>query len=417
MSRLKRIGLHYIPDTHHYTNSDLDAWLPKMTALEASWLVLSTPKDRAIPEEFIKRLCASQIEPVLQFSYLPDQMPDLEDIRVLLEVYAKWGVRYVSFFNKPNLRSFWEASNWTKADLVERFLDTFLPVAELSLDYGLIPIFPPLEPGGDYWDTVFLKASLLGIKRRGHAQLLSTIVIGAIARTNGHDLNWGLGGPERWPDTAPYSVSKQGEDHLGFRIFEWYQAIIQSCLIKPRPIFLFEVASSPVDEKENKTSTKNNKAIAQLLEGETLPNLAPVPPEVIGAGFWLLADSFNGKYSKMAWFKPDGSSLPIVDFIHSWTSQGKKNDQTIPFTKKSIKHYLLLPGLEDEGTAIDMDLIRPIVNKYKPTIGFSIAEARMADRVTIVNLNQVFSKDTVNELRLSGCMVQQVDDMAQLLHL
>lgn len=417
MSRLKRIGFHYIPDMEHYKGRDLDNWLPKLTAMDANWLILPTPKDRAIPEDFIRRVLASQIEPILQFSFLPDQVPELTEIRLLLEVYAKWGVNYISFFNKPNLRSFWEATNWSKADLVERFLDIFLPLAELCLACDLIPIFPPLEPGGDYWDTVFLKASLQGIKRRGHPKLLKEMVFGAIARTNGRPLNWGLGGPELWPESIPYRQPQKGEDHLGFRIYDWYQAIIQSCLIKPRPIFLFEVSTTPRDNGGTDTQTQDTVSITQLLAGEAVPNLAPLPKEVIGAGFWLLADSEKGQNSKSAWFKSDGSHLPLVDYIQSWSKKGKTQPRPKKGESKIIQHYVLLPGLENENLEIDIDLIRPVLKKHKPTIGFSIDEARFAKRVTIINLNKAFSKDVVSELRYSGCVVQQIDDMAQLLHL
>ena len=341
MSRKKRIGFHYIPDTKHYRNNDLDHWLPKLCAMEASWLILSSPMDRAIPEDFIKRLLASQIEPVLQFSFTPSMIPELGDIKLLLEIYAKWGVSYISLFDKPNLRSFWEAANWSKGDLVERFLDIFLPLAELTLDCDLIPIFPPLEPGGDYWDTVFLKTALQGIKRRGHTKLLKNIVIGAFSRTNGHPLNWGIGGPERWPDMVPYSSSQKTEDHRGFRIYDWYQAIIQSCLIKPRPIFLFEVCSSKNELEDIDNHTQNAMSIVRLLAGEPIPNIAPIPKEVIGASFWLLADATSTKVARESWFKPDGTQLPIVDFIQSWSSRGKSAPEKSGVESKVIKHYLL----------------------------------------------------------------------------
>ena len=45
-------------------------------------------------------------------------------------------------------------------DLVERFIDRFLPLAALVVHLGMIPLFPPLQPGGDYWDLTFLKQAL-----------------------------------------------------------------------------------------------------------------------------------------------------------------------------------------------------------------------------------------------------------------
>ncbi|PKP01191.1 MAG: hypothetical protein CVU11_15960, partial [Bacteroidetes bacterium HGW-Bacteroidetes-6] len=41
-------------------------------------------------------------------------------------------------------------------DLVERFLDRFLPLANQVVSEGAVPVMPALEPGGNYWDTAFL---------------------------------------------------------------------------------------------------------------------------------------------------------------------------------------------------------------------------------------------------------------------
>lgn len=416
-SPIKRIGFHYIQDTHHFRKSDLETWLPILISMDVGWLVLKTPIDRAIPEAFLKRLLSSQVEPVLHFQFSPEELPDLRDFRLLLNIYGKWGVRYITFFHKPNLRSFWKPDNWTKVDLVERFLDIYLPLAEICLEFGLVPFFPPLEPGGDYWDTVFLKTALQGIKRRSHSHLLDNIVIGAIARTNGRHLNWGAGGPERWPNAIPYNNSKQGENHLGFRIFDWYQALIQSCLVRTLPIFLFEVYPCMEDEKDLEIHTQNSMAITRLLASESLLEIEPIPPDVIGAAFWKLATLNPDEDDSPAWFQTGGRSLPIVSEIQGWAAQRKRAAIQNPVLPRRIKHYLLLPGLENSDVEIDIDFIRPLIQKFKPTIGFSIDEAKQADRVTIINLNGSITQDTANQLRNVGCLVQQIDDMAQLLHL
>ena len=213
---MNRIGFHYFQDTDHYRKCDLNTWLPIFKRLNTRWLVLTAPKDYAIPEPFLQGLLDNQVEPVLQFNLSPDALPKSEDLSFLLDIYAKWGVRYISLFHKPNMRSLWKTTHWARIDLVERFLDIYLPMAETCLAHGLIPIFPALEPGGDYWDTVFLRASLKGIKRRGHKYLLEKLVIGAIARTGGRPLNWGAGGPERWPETRPYFTSEMSKTSVVF---------------------------------------------------------------------------------------------------------------------------------------------------------------------------------------------------------
>lgn len=61
------------------------------------------------------------------------------------------------FYNAPNLKSSWAEGTWSQENLVDRFLDRYLPFVKLADQSGLTPIFPPLQPGGDYWDISFLK--------------------------------------------------------------------------------------------------------------------------------------------------------------------------------------------------------------------------------------------------------------------
>jgi len=402
---MNRIGFHYFQDIQHYRKSDLDTWLPEMRALGTGWLVLKAPPDRAIPEQFLQNVMSAGIRPVLHFDFPPDQMPKKEDLGLLFRVYAKWGVQYITLFNKPNLRATWQTTNWAQNDLVERFLDIYLPLAKICVNAGLIPIFPPLEPGGDYWDTAFLRSALRGITRRGYKYLLDKLVIGAISRTAGRPLNWGVGGPERWPRTRPYFTPENGEDQQGFRIFDWYNAFVQSILVTPRPIFLFEVGA-PVDEDpEYKNHTIIHKTIVRLLDDQKIPGIEPIPSNVIGSAFWLLSAPDGNPEAGQAWYKTPTEYLPIVDALRSrgqTSNNGSKSAAT-------IAHYLLLPSYAGEISDVHLDLIRPFVKKYQPTIGFSLQEARQAERVTVIGGNGTYPQDEINQLRNAGCIVQQIE--------
>ena len=415
---MNRIGFHYFQDTDHYRKSDLNAWLPILDRLKSRWMVLAAPKDRAIPEPFLEGLLDNQVEPVLQFNLTPDALPKAEDLHFLLEIYAKWGVRYISLFQKPNMRSQWKTTNWARIDLVERFLDIYLPLAETCLACGLIPVFPPLEPGGDYWDTVFLRASLQGIKRRGHKYLLQKLVIGAIAKTGGKPLNWGTGGPERWPEAQPYNTSEK-EDHRGFRIFDWYDALIQSVLVEARPIFLFGVDPSASDDPEYQTYTNDSLLIAHLLEGKTVESLDPIPDTVLGAAFWLLSAPQGTPEYPNAWFRTGDENLPVVAELENWASAqvevSSETENAQPETHP-ITHYLLLPTYDNEISDRHLEIIRPYIKHYKPTIGFSPEEALGAERVYIIGEPNAYPDETIRMLRNAGCIVQIIDDMAQQLH-
>lgn len=407
---MNRIGFHYFPDTFHYRQIDLETWLPRLETMKARWLVIMAPADRAIPEPFIRGLLNAKIEPILQFDLYPDRLPTARSLSLLFKVYAKWGVRYISLFDKPNLQSSWEVTNWTRIDLVERFLDIYLPLAEKCLSAGITPIFPPLEPGGDYWDTAFLRASLLGIKRRGAKPLLDKMVIGASVQIKDKNLNWGAGGPERWPGIRPYSLAEGKEDHRGFRIFDWYNTLVQSVINKPLPVFLFDISPSFKHDPDYTVHSEINFKAAQLLQGCEIDGFDPVPDNIIGSAFWLLSAHKKSPYQKQAWFKSNGETLPIVRRMEEWITEDQTEKERLSKLTRQIEHYLLLPTYEGEILDIHLDLIRPYLKKYRPTIGFSLEEAERAKRVTILGESTSYPEGKISHLRNIGCIVRQLDE-------
>lgn len=407
---MNRIGYHYLPDTHHYRKSDLNHWLPILKSLNASWLVLEAPHDRAIPEDFIEGLIENQIQPILHFKIAPDHLPTFSDLNLFFSSYYRWGVRYIALFDKPNLRDSWTTTSWTQVDLVERFLDIFLPIAEIAYNAGLTPVFPPLEPGGDYWDTAFLRLALQGIVRRGYASILERMVIGAYADIRDQSLNWGAGGPERWPSAKPYVTPEGTENQIGFRTFDWYQAIAQAVLNKPCPIFLFGIGDSTKVDKtdEQKELAESYLKIARLLTGDKFEDIEAIPEDVIGGAFWLLAAPGDENLRPSAWFQDNGKSLPSVDHMKQWVRENTRILKNAP-TFHPVQHYLLLPTYDWGVPDWHMDVIRPFVKKYQPTIGFSIQEAAYAQRVTVVGGHEIFPENHLNELRASGSIVDRID--------
>jgi hypothetical protein len=395
---MHRIGFHYHNDAQHYTRQDLEKWLPELQALGATWLILNTPKDRAIPETFISSLLEAGITPVLHFILPPDQPAPLEDLHLLFENYARWGVKYALLFDKPNLRVSWSTTGWVQRELVERFLDAFTPLARSCLQTGLTPVFPPLEPGGDFWDTIFLRRALEGLQRRGHREVLDKWVLSAYARTGEHSLNWGAGGPERWPGVLPYAIISNEEDQRGFRIFDWYQAITKAILGTTRPIILLGLR-----DDEQKTLV-----IARLLAGETVPEMEPLPEEVLVGAF-----EWNPTQKEDADPLAEGSQAqkgrpPLRQLFRQWAASSPKNGWQPQGRSRFIDHYLLLPSFEWGVADFHLEAIRPFVKKHQPTIGFSLSEAIQAHRVTVIGGTNCFSDEVLSELRTAGCIVERI---------
>jgi hypothetical protein len=420
-----RYGFYYYPDTLHYRENDIHTWIPELRALGASWLTLLAPIDRAIPESFIRQVIDAGIEPVIHLPLPTEGTGNSNTPGIFFDAYSHWGVKFVTLFDRPNVLKNWSSANWAQRNLVERFLDIFIPNAGKALDAGLIPVFPPLEPGGDYWDTAFLFSALQGLYRRGEQDILDQLVLSAYAWSSNRSPNWGAGGPERWPRTRPYSTPQNSEDHLGFRIFDWYLAISEAALGKSLPIILLGAGSRIGDQLDRQSPavdlqahTWQNMTIVRLMTGRS-QEFEPVPPEVLACNFWLLSTDQNAIELNDAWYKPDHTSLPVVNTLKEWVSNGGVDPST---TSKSmstsginrigvrpIAHYLLLPAFESGVTDLRLEAIRPFINKFQPTIGFSPVEASHAKKVTIVGGATTIPESIIDGLLAAGCIVEQIN--------
>jgi hypothetical protein len=499
-----RVGLHYFPDTIHYRTLDLETWLPELQKMGIGWLTLLAVVERAIPEDFIGGLLNSGINPVLHFQIPTKELLPSNKIRLLFSSYRRWGVQYAAFFDRPNSRANWNPADWAQPDLVERFLDLFIPVAEIAVEEGLIPIFPPLEPGGDYWDLSFLHSSLQSLERRGRNRLIDKLTLSAYAWIGQKPLNWGLGGPKSWPEVRPYHTTEGSEDQCGFRIFDWYLATAQRALGKDFPIILLRAGALPKDRLDPETGEPdyikhaelNHAALQSLnLEPGNPQDVEGISDAVIACNFWLLASQGRGTLAEQAWFKSEGEKLPVVNGFYrhgaireiiqqnlnvrkapsilehiclsSEMQNAKlpKNDSDIeglspealpsdpsdvdkqsksrsidnhplisiecedfssrdisdlhstdPVEQKmtdrqtQISHYVLLPLYAWGAAEWDLSIIQPIIQETHPTIGFSLAEARLATRVTVLGGEGAISAEALDMLRMNGCKVDRVLD-------
>ena len=323
----RELGFHYYPDAIHYREQDLQTWGIELQRLGASWLTLHAPLERAIPEFFLTGLLQAGIQPVLHFPMEMGSDVEVGELRPLFQSYARWGVRHVAIFDRPNLRSAWPGAIWSQADLVERFLDRFTPLATAALSEGLAPVFPPLEPGGDYWDLAFLRLALRGLARRDCSRLLDVLVLGLSAWKRDLPLDWGAGGPDRWPGARPYFTPPGVQDHLGFRIFDWYLAVARQELERSLPVIILRAGDFPPPAQRPSVRSEESARPAWGLEmtrlagdDAILGNAASLPPEVLACNLWVLAADETSPAFSQAWFKPGGERLAVVDEVRQWAA-------------------------------------------------------------------------------------------------
>lgn len=423
----QKLGFHYFPDTLHYTEKDLQQWLPLLMELGVGWLILRTETNRAIPEYFISGLLKAGIQPIIQFPLTLQTPPDIRAVSPLVECYNHWGATFHLFFDRPNIHQSWPANQWAQQDLVERFLDRFLPLASLSVESGGFALFPPLEPGGNFWDTTFLRAALEAIQRRKMTRLLDKLILTAYGWSFYHPLNWGEGGPERWPDARPYFTPAQSQDQRGFRAFEWYSAISEAVLQKKCPIILLQAGLPaapdrlPRHEVQSEEMDSTFMEIFQLINTPRRLDDEIDPPrleeEVISLNFWLLSASKQSPEFTFAWFE---DTQPIRKAAAQLCAErevatnrpameGILDENNIRKALRPIQHYLYIGenGRSDLSTIFQK--YAGFIAQFHPTLGFSLEEARLANRITLAVHKNDVPAELLQALQKQGCQIDWLE--------
>ena len=395
---MNRLGFHYYPDDRHYTERDLSAWLPALSALGAGWLTVRSSASRAVPEPFLRGLLEAGIAPIVS---LPVRLNSVRpaELSGLLDAYAHWGVRHVVVGDRPNTRSQWEPAEWGRSALVERYLDRLIPILQAQRAAGLQPVLPALEPGGDYWDTAFLSSMLAALQRRGQQSLVRDLALGMYAWSFGRPLDWGRGGPKAWPSVRPYHTSPEVQDQRGFRAFDWYAQIVQETLGRSVPLIVLGGGIGPSWDPESERETGELIAMAQALAS------ADVPESLLAFNVYLLcADLDTAEHSAALYVNPStprGAARAL--FALAAQSAGAET----PKGSKTIGHYLLLPTNGTLGRD-EWNALAEYVLVWRPVIGFSISEAGLASEVTLVGDSHALPVSVEDELRASGCVVRRV---------
>lgn len=402
------IGIQYFPDSDHFSDADGLRWFPLLEKLNIHWLVLNADLKKAIPESFIRKMLQSEVNPILRFQFSLVNPPRPSDLEPLFSAYGKWGIQYVSFFEQPNQFSSWSPETWVQNDLVERYIDRFLNLAKPALAHHLTPVFSPLFPGGNYWDTLFLEQALKSLNRRHEFELLDQMVLSAYGWTFNHPLDWGLGGPEKWPTARPYTSLPSTQDQRGFRISDWYATISKNILGRELPVFLFE--SGFPGPAQNQVVDPN--ALAEtyqeiLSSGNQRIEVNPSSPTII---FSLLTSEDSQPEHQNAWFNLDGSITTLGEKMASILQKpiASKEIPHVEQVSNQIDTYLLLPSYDWGVADWHLDMIRSFIKKNRPTLGFSLRDASLARKVIVIGSEDDFSEDELNQLRLQGCFVDRI---------
>ncbi len=457
-SKMNRLGFHYYDDTDHYDSASLEFWLPKLLAAGTRWIVLYVPERAEIPENFLLRLIRAGIEPIINLQLSLSNPPDKELFRERTAYYRNVGIHLIQFFNRPNLKSSWSYADWQKPNLVERFVSRFCDYAAICISNQIIPIFPLLAPGGDYWDTAFLKEALQ-ILRDKHAQtVLPNIIFSANAGFQEHSLDWGKGGPEANAETHAYQRGMP--DHRGFYIFEWYQALIQQILRKPFPIMLFQAGqwssqTGPFDTAPKESQQQFFKVLNMLQENvrtqhdeDVIPsyviacNLYKLPTEYVmnqeaertNQPFKLFAKTPSFKLFSKPSDKPIVSGKTVgaevggflislilsvlrllfneikpyltiyaeraVNFLRSFFAYVLRGEK--------INAYFLIPDSADLLNADQQKMIQKVVKSANCKAGRNLNDALASPKVILINDKSLYPQNIIRLLHNNNCQIRTV---------
>jgi hypothetical protein len=430
-----KLGFHYFLDVEHFNAADSHLWIQKLQEINAKWLVINNPKDRAIPEEFIRSFSDAGINLIINFNEDISSDINLSSLTTLLNVYGKWGVKYTYLFEKPNLRSKWGNIRWNNHNVVETHLNKFIPFAQLCVDNHIKPIFSPLLPGGDYWDLAFLEKSLEDLASHATPHIKNNLILSAFGWDWGHSIEWGSGGNKKWREINPFHQKQNTQNQQGFRTYEWYLELSEKVFGERLPIVIFE-AGIPNDRfTGNSVDTvpiDNLFAITHLLAGENVYDpenpellLSPIPPEVIGCNFFILSAQMENKYFPYRWFTPKGvplipaRSLGSTDNTTALQTEEQPARINNPIENFHFKYrrYILFSDSLKQNMPRLLEKLDPYIRKFKPHIGFSKSEAANAAYILIITDNKkVFLSDDVKSLSKNSIIkIISPNEIAELL--
>jgi hypothetical protein len=300
------VGFHWFPDQYHYDKRYFDIFVPELKAMGTSWLLVLSDGLNTIPDWFLRGLIEQNIEPIIRIYTRFVTFIDQAGLRAACKHYASVGVHYVHVFNEPNLKLEW--AEWKPNNLPARFMDYLIPCLETMYSVeGIIPVFTPLAPAGDYWDTSFLKEALAILNQKGKKYLYDKMAVGIHNYAFNKPLTFGKGGSSRWTCAKPNQRPPGCEDHTGFYLFEWYDEIVRQRTGRRLPLIGCENGVRLGDNDDPRSP-----AINQALHAERHAAMCQMtmngqlPYYFFNNAFWILAADDDNFFVRHSWYRPNG---------------------------------------------------------------------------------------------------------------
>ena len=401
MNLITQLGYQFYKDRRHYTRVELEAWFESV-GRKAQWMCLKSSCSTAIPEVVLLFCKENGIKPIIQFNLDEWSQASPQEFVALLEYYKKNEVSFIQLDEYFNQRTTWKTLQ-KNHDLLPQLSSTVIDFHQLAVTYGFYHVLPKLKPGGDYWDLVVLKFLL---QQFNQAEVdCGNLVLSFTAWFNNHPLLWGKGGKRKWTEPQPYQEKFSGEDHRGFMGFEWYQEIAEEEFGRPLPILIMDTGNDELmDGSEN-----FHKRLEQLISFLSNETNGKAFGQVLGI---CLAYDGSVFTNEVAEYLMDAFELTIVEEPPAEEKTIPEPGRVTPMkllskrkNEKCISHYLLLPEYDWGVSPWHLEVALPFIRKYRPTIGYSVEEAKNATFVTVVLDDDIFDDSDIEGLKKAGCNI------------
>lgn len=400
------IGLDYSLDKSAGYSSTFSI-IDQIKNIRPNFCVVRSESNRAISESAITTIVNESCEPIIRFHLPLNKKTQDYELEALLKAYRNWGVKRVIFFDQPNLISTWGSEAWIQRDLINRFLDRIIFTSELSIELGLSPVFPPLDPLGNFPDLTFFRQCLENLQIRNPG-ILDFLELSVLAWTHKHDLNWGAGGINIHPLNRESDEMICAGDHRSIRIYEWYDQICQAIIQKSLPIHLLQTGL--VTNCNSLPKWDDVNVLNEII------SLANNPNSVSGCNTLPISD-YVLSCNLAVQLNDHQPSFPIVQSLMA-TQSGKgvqphtsriNQPKELTHQKKPIDLYVLLPSYDWGVSDWHLEAIKTFVKNHRPAVGFSLDEAKLASQVIIINDQGFFEADQIDDLRSCDCLVEELN--------
>jgi hypothetical protein len=299
----------------------------------------------------VEQLHEHDIEPIVRV-YKPYNDP-YEHLTELVEASLPLGVHYFELYNEPNIGGF--PGGWRDGEpiSVDRILELWLPAAEAIHNAGGYPGLPTLAPGGAYDDMKFLREFLQKLKTTGRTDVLQRawiplhnyflnhpfdypeepVNLWDMRLTDEEIARYGLT-PEQVQtiDNARINAKLPGGYYVGdtihhdsnsFRKFEAYAKIFSDEMGFYIPIITTEGGPLVGDAQDPRYPAITEDDLTDLTLQAYHYMLDDAPAYYFAYAPWIMANAAGGHWDEAweeaAWYKVDGSTLPVVDALKADT--------------------------------------------------------------------------------------------------